>query len=196
MHILMRLYLVRHAETEHNIARRALSHSDIGLSPRGWEEARRIRDLFSGVPLDLVVRSDMRRTEETARPLLEARPQLAVEVHERYRERDLGDWEGRSISEIDWELPGMRYERIEQFRERVSHGLDDLFSRYPDGSVLLFTHGGNVISALAYYLDLPEYPRNVRCDNASVSLFVVDGPASGDLVSWNGTAHLEDVHAA
>ena len=60
------LWLCRHGETEWSRDGRHTSHTDLPLTDDGVAQARGMAPLFDGLVFDLVLRSPLRRSAETA----------------------------------------------------------------------------------------------------------------------------------
>ena len=109
-----------------------------------------------GVSFHAAVSSDLRRSAETA-AIVAARLGLGpVLVEPGLRERDVGDWTGRTTEEIDVVWPGAlaawRAGRLDRppggehepsFRSRALGAVERLAAS-PDGPLLVVTHGGVV----------------------------------------------------
>jgi broad specificity phosphatase PhoE len=78
---------------------------DLRLTPEGLEEAEALARRLSGVRIDRIVASPMLRALETAQAIATGRP---VEVDERLRELDYGQWEGLTYAEIEARDPELR----------------------------------------------------------------------------------------
>ncbi len=170
----MRLFLVRHGETEWSLARRHTGRTDVPLTPAGQEQARAIGVLLAGHRFDRVVASPLGRALATAR--------LAgfggrVEVCDALREFDYGDYEGLTTPQIramrpDWDL----------FRDGCPNGetVTDVATRSlplldaitgADLDVLLFGHGHQLRILTAAYLGLPlEAARHFVLATGSLSV--------------------------
>ncbi len=61
----MKLYFVRHAESEANL-NNAYNYDRDSLSPLGRRQAKAIAKRLSKIPIDLILSSDLIRAEETA----------------------------------------------------------------------------------------------------------------------------------
>ena len=99
----MRVYFVRHGESEANV-RRVFSSRDPKRHPltvRGREQAQERAEDLKRVHLDRAFSSDLLRAVQTMEILLDGRP-IPRETTTLLREHDPGDWEGAS-DEKTWD---------------------------------------------------------------------------------------------
>ena len=75
----MRLWLIRHGETQANIDGLYSGHAPTPLTARGIEQAQNLHTLLHGVSFDLVLCSELERAQHTARLVLSNR-QLPVQI--------------------------------------------------------------------------------------------------------------------
>lgn len=175
---------------------------DPGLAPEGREQAQRVCRRLAGEELDAVYVSSLRRTAETAEPLVR---ELGIEprVEPDLREVHLGEWEGglfrmkmaendpvaqRLLAEERWDvIPGA--EPAEAFTGRVRRVIERLAAAHPGGRLAAFTHGAFIAQALALAARSRPFAF-LGADNASISHLVVTGERW--LVRrYNDTAHLD-----
>jgi broad specificity phosphatase PhoE len=97
------VHLVRHGETEWSASGKHTSVTDVPLTEAGRAAAARLRPLFAGLDLALVLVSPRARARETAE--LAGLGDRAV-VDEDLVEFDYGAYEGRTTPEIREERPG------------------------------------------------------------------------------------------
>ena len=90
----MRLWLIRHGETQANIDGLYSGHAPTPLTARGIEQAQNLHTLLHGVSFDLVLCSELERAQHTARRVLSDR-QLPVQIIPELNEMFFGDWEMR-----------------------------------------------------------------------------------------------------
>lgn len=95
----MKLYLLRHGETELNVKKVYYGSTDCALTAKGREQAQSLRSVFESLPLDVVLESPLRRAGDTASLLLGDNPAPRI-VDDRLKELDFGAWEGRSWQEL------------------------------------------------------------------------------------------------
>ncbi|HOB04996.1 MAG TPA: histidine phosphatase family protein [Propionibacteriaceae bacterium] len=98
------LYLVRHGETEWSRSGQHTSYTDLDLTEHGVAEALRLREKLDPADFGLVLSSPRLRARRTA----ELAGFTNVQVDERLREWDYGDYEGRTSPEIRSMQPGWR----------------------------------------------------------------------------------------
>jgi broad specificity phosphatase PhoE len=135
------LILVRHGETDWNAAGRLQGHTDRPLSDYGREQARRLAEELAGDELDAIYASDLTRARETAE-IVGAQLHLPVVLDPDLREKDWGNWEGLTSTErVGVELVG---ESTDNHQKRMLAALGRIAAKYPDGRVLVVTHGGSM----------------------------------------------------
>jgi broad specificity phosphatase PhoE len=186
----MRLYLVRHGETEWTRSRRHTGRTDVPLTPGGAAEARELGRALAEVRVGRVLSSPLSRALVTAR--------LAgfgdqVETSDALLEWDYGDYEGLTTARIreerpDWDLfrdgcPGG--EMLGQVAERARPLLGKLAAAGEDA--MLFGHGHELRVLSAVWLGGPlDTARHLVLSTGSVSVLGSehDWPA---ILRWNQT---------
>lgn len=141
--MVVRVWMVRHGETDWNANRRFQGWTDVALTDTGRDQATMLAESLAGVQFDSVWSSDLSRAIETAR-LAYGEPT----TDRRLRELNFGDLEGSVWDELTasvqaelvafdgFTAPGG--ESIAEFKARVIEFLDAL----PGGDHLVVTHGG------------------------------------------------------
>jgi alpha-ribazole phosphatase len=164
----LRIYLVRHGEVEGAVLGKLLGRTDTPLSERGIEQAAKLAEVLSRAQLSAVYCSDLRRARMTAEMIAE-RSSLKVQPNSAWREIDMGQWEGRTMSSLHDEAP----ERIAQlfndpasfeypggesfacFTARVMKAVDQLLMRHKSSEVALVSHGGVCRAIIGSALGIP-----------------------------------------
>ena len=90
----MRLWLIRHGETQANVDGLYSGHAPTPLTARGIEQAQNLHTLLHDVSFDLVLCSELERAQHTARRVLSDR-QHPVHIIPELNEMFFGDWEMR-----------------------------------------------------------------------------------------------------
>jgi probable phosphoglycerate mutase len=148
-----RLILVRHGQSTHNAQARLQGQADPPLSDAGRAEAELLKPALPAFEDDRVVTSDLQRAAQTAALL----GYPGARRDPRFREIDVGEWEGRPLAEFPagpetaWrggplQAPGG--ESWGDLQKRVGQALDELITQ--GGTWLVVCHGGVVRAALSH----------------------------------------------
>ena len=205
--MMVRLYLIRHGETEWNKSVRFQGQQEIPLNETGRMQADLIGKRLAGEGIEAIYSSDLGRAWETAKIIaqnLNIHPgDLKKEAS--FREVNFGAWEGLTFSQRKEKDPaylkkwmndpvrtvcpgGESY--LEHF-QRVEKGLKDLLQKEAGKKVALVTHGGPIRAIVQSALGLPPLSFwNLRVDNASVSIIEFHEDKA-ILCLYNDTCHLK-----
>lgn len=167
---LRRLVLLRHGQTDFNVAGRMQGHLDSVLTSTGHVQAARTAPDIARMAPERLVTSDLRRAIDTA-DVIGAACGLPVKVDVRLRETHLGLWQGRSVGEIELDWPGAvatwrsdpawappggesRIEVVRRARPVVDE-LDAEFDGSATATAVLIAHGGLIAGLVSGLLELP-----------------------------------------
>ena len=157
--------LVRHAD--HDWVGRGFAGRmpDVSINGKGREQAQQLVQRLQGQPLDAIYCSPQPRTQQTARPLAEARG-LEIRIEDAFDEVDLGDWQGCTFEEVR-DQPAWRHwlerrgsaqppggEPFADVPRRATAGLRTLLARHPDRYVMVVSHGDVLKAMIAATLGL------------------------------------------
>ena len=180
----MRLYILRHGETDWNRELRLQGQTDIQLNEKGRRLARLTAEGMKDIPFDLVITSPLSRARETAALALGGR-EIPVICDERIMEIGFGVMEGGQVRNAEGVVTDASFynffydpanyvpqeggESIKALCARTGAFLDELKTRtgWMDKTILISTHGAAVRSILANikHSDLKDFwgggvPRN------------------------------------
>ena len=164
------LVLLRHGQTDYNLAGRMQGHIDSQLTDLGQAQAVAVAPEIVRMAPELLISSDLRRAIDTA-DVVGAATGLPVKLDPRLRETHLGEWQGRSVEEIElawpgaiaawrsdpsWAPPGGE-SRIDVVRRStpVVDELDDEVPAGSDATAILVAHGGMIAGLVCGLLALP-----------------------------------------
>ncbi|HET7340514.1 MAG TPA: histidine phosphatase family protein [Methylomirabilota bacterium] len=149
----VRLFTVRHGETESARERRFTGSRDVPLNPHGVRQSEAVARALAGAFVGAVYASPLARAQASAAPVAAAH-QVAVRVAPAFREMYFGDWEGLTRAEVAvrdperfavWrvtphlaEPPGG--ERLPDVAGRVAAALQALLEEHAGQTVVLVTH--------------------------------------------------------
>ncbi|MCL2898822.1 2,3-diphosphoglycerate-dependent phosphoglycerate mutase GpmB [Brenneria tiliae] len=181
---MLQVYLVRHGETEWNVARRIQGHSDSALTPRGEHQAQQVAERVKKLGITHILTSDLGRTRRTAEIIAQACGDCQVIIEPRLRELNMGILEERDIDLLSpqeevWRkqlvdgTPDGRIPEGESMAELATrmHAVLDRCLALPQGSrPLLVSHGMALGCLLSTVLGLPAWAeRRLRLRNCSLS---------------------------
>ena len=204
----MKLLLIRHGQTDWNIARRFQGHSDIPLNQTGIKQAKALAERLSSQHIDALYSSDLQRALETAKIICKSEwHSYLLHSDSRLREINFGSWEGLTYKEIKEKYPAALAERendiyknappngetLEQLCARVQSMLDELYARHKDQAVLIVSHGGVLQILLCLALKIkPTMYWQFHLSTASLSEIALY-PDGAILNLLNDTCHLEKI---
>ncbi len=148
------LCLIRHGQTDWNVQGRYTGQSDIPLNGTGQAQAQSLVEQLTSHKIDAIFSSDLMRASETAGILSESF-QIPVQLDSRLREINQGEWEGKHLDDIklkyndiwqkrksnphDIRPPGG--ESLPEVSTRVIEAVEEIAAKYPEGTVLIISHG-------------------------------------------------------
>jgi broad specificity phosphatase PhoE len=168
------LFIIRHGETEWSLSGRHTGRTDIPLTEKGEQDARKLGERLRTTTFLRVFTSPMQRARQTCAlagltPVADVEPDLA--------EWDYGDYEGLRSTDIrkarpDWilfrdgcphgELPAQVSDRADRLIARV---------RKLDGNIALFSHGHFLRVLGMRWIGLPVIEgQHFSLDAASLSI--------------------------
>ena len=170
----------RHGQTDYNAAGIMQGQLDSVLTADGIAQATAVAPMMAAFAPDLVISSDLRRAVDTAEFVGNACG-LPVKVDPRLRETHLGEWQGKSVAEVERAYPGAidRWRRDPTWAPpggesrvavaaRARAVIDELDAEYAVSGVpgdpndpesataLIVAHGGVIAGLVCTLLDLPH----------------------------------------
>lgn len=181
---MVRIYVIRHGQTEANTRSACVGSLDYPLNETGLSQAQKLAGKLN-IKADAVYCSPLSRAMQTIRPYMEQHSDLKLEIIPELTERDFGLWEDYSYKQIsemepeqfriwqdnyfDYKLPNG--ESLIEVHNRVRPFLDEIRTSHDGQTVFLVTHlctGRQIISEL---LGLDAYKaRSFFLDNASFAV--------------------------
>lgn len=184
----LRLFFMRHGETEWSLSGQHTGRADIPLTANGEDEARGLGERLRVYAFNHVLSSPLQRAWRTCE--LAGLSQDA-KIEQDLIEWDDGDYEGRTSAEIHVSLPEWNVFRDGclggEMPDEISARADRLIERLTklDGNVALFSHShfGRVLAARWIGLAV-EHAQSLLLNTASLSIlgYEHDRPA---IVLWN-----------
>ena len=158
----MRIYVIRHGETDVNLENKINSLNDDDLNKTGIMQAQEVGKKLESIEYDFIISSPLIRTKHTAELLNIKNKKISFD--NRLIERDAGVFTKQSLENIDsddwWNLnPKEDYkdaETVKNVLDRIYEFLDELKKKYKDETILLVTHGGVSKAISCYFYGIPE----------------------------------------
>lgn len=176
----MKLYVIRHGESENNKKGLYTGWLDVSLTEKGLEDARRAGDIISGVKFDRVFSSDLVRAVETAKAAL---PGYEIDTDRNLREINIGDIAGKPVTVMTDELrllaskegySSLGGESLSSFRERIRTFLSKVEELECD-TVAAFAHAGTLRGILDEIVGSYLPRKHIYCANCTVAVFEFTG---------------------
>ena len=190
------VYLARHGETAWSLSGQHTGRTDLPLTARGEENARRLGERLRGLALARVLTSPLKRAADTC--ALAGFGTVAA-IDDDLREWDYGEYEGRRTAEIRAERPGWQIFRDGcpggESPDEIGRRADRVVSRLRavSGNVLLFSSGHFLRVLAARWLGLaPEAGRYLLLRTASLSALGYEHDRSDPVIRlWDEVGHLD-----
>jgi 2,3-bisphosphoglycerate-dependent phosphoglycerate mutase len=197
------LIIVRHGETQWNIAGIRQGHLDSPLTERGSAQAKALARRLAHETFSALYSSDLGRALDTAKLISELTGHEVI-TDARLRERHLGIFQGLSGEEIkakypeeyrlhrsmgpDYVIPGG--ESMRQQVERNVRCLTEIAKCHSRETIVVVTHGGVLSGFLRHTLSIPlGAPRRFEFVNAGLNVFAYDD-GEWYLQTWGDISHL------
>ena len=143
---MMKVTLVKRAQTESDYLGNILGHSNELLNDTGRRQAQRLKEKIKDIKFDYCYMSPLVRCVETALILIGDRVEMIPD--KRLIERDFGELENHPGEEYNeyqfWNYTLNRsdfgIEPIHDVFKRCEEFLDYIISKHPDGTILIVTH--------------------------------------------------------
>ena len=200
-----KIFLIRHAEAEGNIYRRAHGQFDGQIAGRGFRQIEQLKKRFTDEKIDAVYSSDLSRTRTTAAAINVPRG-LPLREERDLREVNVGAWEDVAWGDIKAGYPQMHglfssdpgkwrvdgSEAFERVQSRMTGCIRKLAGRHDGGAIAVFSHGFAIRSFLCGVMGVPSRGINAvqYCDNTAVTLLTYDDGELG--IEYQGdNSHLD-----
>ena len=197
-----RVILVRSGETDWNAAHRWQGWVEVPLNQTGILQAERLAQFIRNIGAQAVYASDLRRAQQTASIIADVL-ELDVKQDKRFRERDMGKWQGLTRTEMrNWypsqfkelmanppgyQIPGGESRR--EMEKRVRAGFDDAIDS--DHELIVIVSHSSAIRGLLETIkeDFKYYQHNIS--NISTTMLHRTAEDKWEIVTLNDVTHLE-----
>jgi isoleucyl-tRNA synthetase len=164
-------YIMRHGEAQNNV-NRILSckiNDGMSLSEKGKEDIKKIAQNLKDKKIDLIISSDLDRTEQTAEIISK---ELGIEVifDKRLRETNVGDFDGEKIDDVPdfkekWDKGiNMRFPNGDDWfslGDRAEDFYRFIFDNYRNKNILIVSHG-DLLTAIEAKISGNDYIKEIK----------------------------------
>jgi len=147
---MLKLYLIRHGETDYNKPGIFFGNKDVGLNQIGKKQSEELEKAMDNIELDVIISSPLRRCIETAQGIA-SRKGLVINVVDELREMDFGLWERYHYDDVariypaewkkgmeDWRnMHPSNGECFKDFYSRVSNAIRTIIESYDGKNVMV-----------------------------------------------------------
>ncbi len=200
------LYLIRHGETDANVAGMWQGSTDSPLNARGVAQARALarRLVAEKLPIAVIYSSPLQRAQQTASILAQALGHVPIILDPGLAEFHLGEWEGLSYETLrnekqlwkkmaedpDFAPPGGESARA--FAMRLLNSIQNIVEKHAHEQVAVVGHGGAMATLLSMLIDQDGSRwRDYLMHNASLTKLEFD--PTPKLIFFSDIAHLDEV---
>ena len=185
----MKIYFIRHGESENNLLGRWTGWHDAALTEKGISDAIAARKILSCVKFDKVFSSDLSRAVKTASTAL---PSHEIETTMLLREIDVGELTNQPLSAMTYEnkmkvftegYADFSGESRDDFYKRIESFIDSVRSLECE-NIAAFTHGGWMMGVLDVIFGMTVPRKAIICENCAVAVFNLEKDGSVKLHSW------------
>lgn len=172
----MRIYLIRHGETDWNRLCRLQGREDVPLNEQGKKQAKRCGKAFHGIALNKIITSPLKRAKETAKIIGEQNGIFDLVVEPDLIERDFGEASGMTYEEknqrygtdniIGFEAEDVLFQRMKDVMLKYDRELEA-------EDVLMVSHGAAIKVLLKHIISKENRNAIERLKNACINVIEV-----------------------
>lgn len=204
----MKIYLVRHGESQWNLENRLQGSQDSALTKKGIEDLYMLRKYFvkKKIHFHKIYSSDSKRAMESAK-ILNLKREVEIKKAPALKEMNVGSWQGKTWEEIKrkyplayknyWYSPDLYEakdggEDFHNVEERAVNFIEDLFQEDGEENILIVSHGVTIKSIVNYYQNklIHEFWKESPIESASLTLIEANDGLS---ISYLGKIFSEDL---
>ena len=192
------LVLVRHGESEWNAKGLWTGWTDVNLSEKGHEEAKKAGEVLKDITFDLAYTSSLKRAQQTLdeiKKVIDQHPPTTAD--ESLNERDYGDMTGKNKWQIKEQVgeeefmrlrrsldyPPPNGESLKMVYERVMpYYKKEILPKLKAGKNIIIAAHGNSLRALIKYLNKISDADIPRFELASGGVYVYELDSEGNVV--------------
>lgn len=189
----MKLYIVRHGETEENIEGVIMGHHHGILSELGKKQVIRLANQLKNYKFNHIYSSDLQRCVDTAIEIKKFYTNTPITFTKQLRETNFGVFQGTKSADVDWNKFGSDImtrkltggESFGEIINRVSIFLDGIKKDHKNDSILIVTHSGIINAFISIIKQIPVQQVFDKFDAKNADIFEVEMSDSGNIKFLN-----------
>ena len=176
----MKVWIIRHGESETNKAGLWTGWMDVALTEKGKQDAAMAGEYLKEVSFDKIYASDLQRAKNTAEIAI---PGCKYETDPALREVNVGNIAGKPLSivregcTVPKNINGYADfggESFAQMDARVARFMEQLETAEGE-NIAIFTHAGWVRSSLDFVMGMKMPKKHIRCNNCTIAIYEFTG---------------------
>lgn len=204
---MVKLYLIRHAESMGNVEEFFQGSLDVEVSPKGLRQLEELKERFKNTKLDRIYTSPLRRAVKTARYVNFYQHIDLIRIPE-LSEINAGGFQGKKWSDLpllypqefhDWKENQENFqspdgESMKDVYNRMTGAMNKIISENQNKTVAVISHGCAIKTYQCYLMgkSLSYMSQIGWADNTSVSEIVFDDDLKPDIIYLNDSTHLSE----
>ena len=156
----MRLFVARHGQTTWNVQNKVCGITDVELTEKGIEQAKRLADIVKNHNIDIIISSPLKRAVETSR-IVADKNNITLQIEELLIEQNYGIYEGVDRKNDNFLANkrnfAYRYpngESMMQVAYRIYGLINKIKEQYQRKNILIISHGGICRIIRTYFIDM------------------------------------------
>lgn len=171
----MKLFVARHGQTVWNAQNKVCGITDVELTEKGIEQAKKLADIVQNYNIDVVISSPLKRAIETSK-IVADKNNIPLQIEKLLIEQNYGIYEGvdrkNEIFLANKRNFAYRYpegESMMQVAYRIYGLIEKLKEQYKGKNILIISHGGVCRIVRTYFQDMTnEDFFNYRLENGKL----------------------------
>lgn len=181
---ILRIFIVRHGQTDHNVKKILQGHKDTSINSTGYKQSEQLGVYLKqqDIKFDKVFSSDLKRCQETLQTILKYSEQseVPVEFTTALRERYMGIIEGMHIT--DAEKYADKHgkgsfrdfgENMDEFMNRLTEGIHKAVDESNEANlknIALVSHGGAIRTIIRWLEYDAQNAQKIIVFNTSITI--------------------------
>ncbi len=178
----MKIYTVRHGQTEWNKKGLYQGKTDVPLNEEGKKQAMLVKEKLKDKKIDLIISSPLKRAKETAEIISDGK--IKIITDSLIVERGLGEYEGSHVNDngynanfywnykLNSDEKGV--ESVRDLLDRAQLFLDKIKQEYDNKNILIVSHGATIRAINYVIVGYCEDEKFLDFDVRNCSLFEYD----------------------